>query len=163
MNLIDFTTTWVKAEVLQGRIMLIIGVLVLVAAIAIFRSEHTLLRGMLIPIGLIVLILLGYGGFQVTSRPSHIDKVSQLYNEAPEKALEQELTKAQNDDKTYKTLKKVWVVLIVISALLFLVFSSLYLKGLSIGLIALFLTGLMLDSTLHYRLQIYLEQLEKLS
>ncbi len=162
MNLLDYTSAWVKGEVFQGKIMLLIGVVVLVAAIAIFRSDNSILRGTLIPMILMLLIFFGYGGFQTFSRPGHINKVEELHAENPSEAIKQELTKAQSDDKTYQTLKVVWVILIAVSALLYLVFSTPYLKGLSIGLVGLFLANLLLDSTLHFRLQQYLKGLELL-
>ena len=162
MDLINFTTNWVKGEVLQGKIMLAIGIFILIAAIAILKSEHELLRGMLIPLGLIVLALIGYGSFQTFGRSAHLQKVEKVFNQEPEEAIKQEYTKAQKDHKTYSLLKKVWAVLIVISALLFFVFSSTYLKGLSIGLITLFLTTLLLDSTLHHRLLEYIKGLESI-
>lgn len=163
MNLLDYTNTWVKGEVFQGKIMLVIGVVLLIAGIAIFRSDNTILRGTLIPLGLILLIFFGYGTFQTVSRPSHINKVTAVYNESPDKAIEQEFAKAQKDENSYRILKIVWVVLIVVSAVLFLVFSTDYLKGLSIGLIALFLTTLVVDSVLHHRLLVYFEFLKDLS
>jgi hypothetical protein len=162
MNLLDYTNTWVKGEVFQGKVMLVIGVIVLIAAIAILRSDNSLLRGTLFPLGFIILIFFGYGGFQTFSRPSHINKVTEVYNENPEKAIEQELAKAQKDDRSYRNLKIVWSILIVLASLLFIIFSKDYFKGVSTGLIALFLTTLVVDSTLHYRLKIYLEQLQKL-
>lgn len=162
MNLLDYTDTWVKGEVFQGKIMIIVGLLVLIAGITILRSDHSILRGMLIPMGLMLLIFFGYGGYQTFSRPSHITKVTEIFNESPDKALEQEITKAQKDDKSYRNLRIVWVVLIVLASILYFFVSTDYLKGLSIGLIALFLTTLTVDSVLHHRLKIYLEQLEKL-
>lgn len=162
MNLLDYTTTWIKGEVLQGKIMLAIGVIMLVGAIAIFRSDNTLLRGTLIPMGLILLIFFGYGGFQTFNRPTHIKKVTELFQENPAQAVEQEIAKAEKDHRNYSTLKVVWVVLIVLAAILYVFVSKDYFKGLSIGLIALFLTTLTVDSILHFRLKIYLEQLEKL-
>ncbi len=162
MNLLDFTNIWVKGEVFQGKIMLMIGIAILIATVAIIRADNSVLRGATIPLALIVILLVGYGSFQTFGRPSHANKVTQLYKEAPTKAIEQEYHKALKDDRTYKTLKVVWVILIVVSALLFLVFTTPYLKGLSIGFVALFLTTLTVDFILHYRLTNYLNALKEL-
>lgn len=162
MNMLDYTNAWVKGEVFQGKIMLVIGVILLIAAIAIFRSDNTLLRGTLIPLGLMLLIFFGYGGLQTFSRPAHINKVTEVYNENPDKAIEQEVVKAKKDNKLYRNLKMVWVILIALAAILYIFVSTDYFKGLSIGLVALFLTTLTVDSILHYRLKIYLEHIEKL-
>lgn len=162
MELLELTTNWVKGEVLQGKIMLTIGILLLIGGIYILRSDHEILRGTLIPLGLSVLALIGYGGFQTLGRPAHIPKVTELHAENPQQAIVQEYEKATNDDRVYSTLKIVWPILIVVSVILYFVFSSEYLKGLSIGLMGLFLTILLLDTTLHYRLSFYLEGLSKL-
>ncbi|NNK74515.1 MAG: hypothetical protein HKP42_00480 [Maribacter sp.] len=164
MELLDHTTEWVKGEVFQGKIMLAIGILLLIGGVAILKSDHEILKGTLIPLGLILLLILGYGAMQVFSRPGHVTKVSQVLAENPQDALEQEYNKAMKDDKIYSTLKIVWSILIVIAAGLYLLFpsSSHYLKGLAIGLIGLFLTVLVVDSVLHYRLSIYLKAINGL-
>ncbi len=161
MEFIDYTTNWVKGEVFQGKVMLFIGALVLIAGVAILRGDNSFLRGMLIPMGLVAFALIGYGGFQVVGRPAHLDKVSKIYQESPQKAVEQEYKKAKKDDKTYKNLRVVWAILIIVSAVLYLVVSKDYHKGLSVGLVGMFLSTLLLDSTLHNRLTIYLEGIEK--
>jgi len=162
MNLIEHTTIWVNGEVQQGKIMLGIGILFLAAGVAIFKSEHELLKGSLIPLGLITLMLCGYGGFQIFGRPPHIQKVNELHTENPRRAVEQEIEKAQKDDKIYSTVKKVWIVLIVIVAIVSLFITSDYYRGLLIGLLVMFLSMLIIDTTLHHRLKTYLEALSQL-
>lgn len=136
--------------------MLVIVVILLIATIAINKNDNSLLRGTLIPLWVLLI-----GGSQTFSRLAHINKVADVYVESPDKAIEQEVTKAEKDDKSYRNLKKAWVILIALAAILYIFVSNEYFKGLSIGLIALFLTALTVDSILHYRLKIYLEQLEK--
>ena len=163
MELIDYTNNWVRGEVFQGKVMIGLGILILVAGISIFRSDHEFLRGMLIPLGLILLILIGYGGMQVVVRPNHVEKVQTLMEQSEEKAIDQEYQKAVKDNKAYSTLKPVWAVLIVVSVVLYFIFSTLYLKGLSIGIMGLFMTLLTLDSILQYRLDIYFTALKELA
>ncbi len=160
MDLIQHTQNWVKGEVFQGKIMLAIGFVLLLAFIGILKGDQAILKGMIIPLGLMVLIQLGYGGMQVFYRPTHIGKVEKLIQENPQAALDKELAKAQNDDRVYTMAKRVWPILILLSIVLFFVFSSDYLKGLSVGLMALFMSILILDLVLHYRLETYLRALE---
>ncbi len=157
MELIKYTSEWVKGEIFQGKIMLIIAILFLFASIAILKSNHEILRGTLIPLGVIILLLLGYGGFQTFGRQSYMTKVTTVYKESPEKTIKQEYDKALKDGKIYKILKIVWTILIVISVIVYFVFSKDYFKGFAIGLIELFLITLIVDSMLHYRLEIYLK------
>lgn len=162
MNLLEHTTNWVEGEIVQGKIMFVLGVVVLIGFITIFRSNSALLRGMLVPIGLILLILFGYGGYQIFGRPPHLNMVTDLIEKNPKQAIEQEYKKAEKDDSTYTMLKKVWVTLIVVSAFSYLFFSSNYLHGLSIGLVGLFATTLLVDSILHQRLLSYMKAMEEL-
>lgn len=157
MELLKFTAEWVKGEIFQGKIMLAIGMLLLIGGIAIIKSSHELLQGTLVPLGLILMVFIGYGGFQTFGRQSHITKVSTVHKESPEKAIKQEHDKALRDVRTYKNLKIVWSVLIVLSVIVYFIFSKDYFKGVAIGLIGLFLTTLIVDSILHYRLEIYLK------
>lgn len=162
MELIEHTKIWVNGEVFQGKIMMAMGIALLIAWIAIFRSEHTILKGTIIPGALMLVVFLGYGGMQTFFRPTHVDKVVKLHTESPEKALDQEIKKAVKDEKAYRTLKPIWAGLIVLSVILYFVFPTDYLKGLSLGLIALFFTLVMLDTVLHYRLEVYHEALKGL-
>lgn len=162
MELIKYTSEWVKGEVFQGKIMLVLGCLLLVAGISIFRSNNELMKGMLIPIGLIIFMLIGYGSMQTIVRPKHIHTVSKISSENSKLAIEKELSKAIKDDNTYRILKVVWTICIVVAIILYFIFSQHYYKGLGIGLIGLFLSMLVLDSVLHYRLEVYLKGLKEL-
>lgn len=156
MNLIAHTKEWVNGEVLQGKIMLIIGVLVLVAFIAIIRSQQEFLRGLLIPMGLMLVVFVGYGGFQFFVRPAHLLKVERVFQQNPQNAQSMEYEKAVKDDKAYSTAKKVWPALIVLAAICYFMISKDYFKGMSAGFIGLFLITLIVDSILHNRLLVYL-------
>ena len=163
MDLIQYTSVWAKGDLLQGRIMLSVGILFLIAAVTIITNSHALLKGTLIPMGLAVLILVVYGGFLAFSRSGHLEKTRAVYEENQEQAIQQEYIKAIADNKNYTTLKPIWIGLIIISAILFFVFKTDYLKGLSLGLIGLFFIALIVDSLLHYRLKPYLEILNQLN
>ncbi|MCB9185251.1 MAG: hypothetical protein H6601_00730 [Flavobacteriales bacterium] len=163
MNLIDHTTTWVNGEVLQGKIMLGLGILLLLGSIAIFKSDHELLKGSLIPLALLTAMLCGYGGFQIFGRPPHIQAISEIYSQNPKAAIEKEITKAEKDDGIYGMAKKVWIVLLVIAAIASLFIVSDFYRGLTLGFMVLFLAMLIIDTTLHHRLQAYLEALKQLT
>lgn len=163
MNVTEYAAHWVRGEVFQGKIMLSIGILVLLVAIAIFRSQHELLKGMLVPMALMMIIMLGYGSFLTFGRPAHLPKVAAVYQQNPEKAVQMELEKSLKDHKTYSSLKIVWPILLVLSVLFYLFVSQEWYKGLGIGLAALFVVALLVDSLLHYRLEVYMKALSSLA
>ena len=162
MDFIQQLQVWAKGDALQGKIMLGIGIVLAIGLIFILRSDQPMLRGMLIPIGLLLIANLGYGGFLTFSRPSHIQSTIELYNQNPVQAVNKELAKAETDHKSYSTLKPIWVVLIVVAIVLYFVLSGAYYKGLSIGLAGMFLGTLLIDGFLHQRLKPYLEVLREL-
>jgi len=157
MELIQYTSEWVKGEVNQGKIMLILGVVLLIISFFIFKNTNEILRGMLIPFGLILLMFFGYGGYQIFSSPNKLTKVTESYKENAKDTIQNEYEYAQKGDKTFSLLKPIWALLIVAAVALYFIVSKDYFKGLAIGLIALFLTILIVDSILHYRLKTYLK------
>lgn len=161
-DLITHTTQWAKGDLLQGRIMFAIGLLLLIAAIAILRSNHDFLKGTLIPLGLLLIVLVGYGGFLAFTRGGHIQKVETLAQSSPAEAVKTELEKANRDHKAYSMAKKIWPVLIILVAGLYYVLPTDFLKGLSVGFIGLFLALIFVDVLLHHRLTPYRDALLEL-
>jgi len=157
MQLIQYTSEWIKGEVNQGKILIILGVVLLIISFFIFKNTNEILRGMLIPFGLILLMLFGYGGYQIFSSPNKLTKVTDSYKENAKNTIQKEYEYAQKGDKSYTQLKPIWAFLIVVSVALYFIFSKDYFKGLAMGLMVLFLTTLILDSVMHYRLKTYLK------
>jgi Ca2+/H+ antiporter len=146
MEFTDYTNTWAKGEVLQGKIMIAIGIFLSVAFISIYRSEHQLLRGSLIPLGLLLAILLGYGSFILYSRPAHAKEIIQLYQKNPNEAVKQETTKHINDNKAGKLLIRIYPILMLISVIAFIFVSASYYKGMALGFVLLFVSMFIIDN-----------------
>jgi hypothetical protein len=163
MDLIKHTANWANGDAFQGKLMLAVGVVTLISVILIVRGENPILKGMLIPLGLIVLIGLGYGGFLSFSRPGHLVEVQKMYQNNPQQVISQELVKAERDNKNYTMIKKIWPILIAIAALLLYFLHGDYARGILIGLLMVFVFGLILDTFLHQRLQPYLNVLQELN
>lgn len=147
MNFIEYTNTWVKSEVTQGRIMVGIGIFLLFAFYCIFRSQNELLRGSLIPLGLLLLVLIGYGGYILYSRPSHAKESIVFYKKSTKEAVEKEKAKHLNDNKTGNMLLRyVYPILIIISALALLIVQHPYYKGMTLGFVLLFVATYIIDN-----------------
>ncbi len=146
MEFTDYTNAWAKSEVLQGKIMIAIGIFLSVAFIAIYRSENQLLRGSLIPLGLLLAILLGYGSFILYSRPAHAKEIIQLYQKNPKEAVKQETAKHINDNKAGKLLIRIYPILMLISVISFIFVSASYYKGMALGFVLLFVAMFIIDN-----------------
>ena len=158
--MLEYTEKWAKGDSAQGKYMMEIGAVVLIMLVFILRDDNPLLRGALIPLGLIVLILLGYGGFLTFGRPAHLKRVIREYETSPDQVKAKELAKAATDHRAYTRFKKIWPVLIFLSGVGYFLVSTEYYKGLCLGLAVLFLSVLILDITLHKRLTPYYEHLK---
>jgi hypothetical protein len=146
MDFIEYANSWAKSEVTQARIMIGIGVLLLVAFIGIIKSENELLRGSLIPMGLLLIILLGYGSYILYSRPAHVKESIAFYQQSDKEAIVKEQTKHINDNKAGKTLLKIYPILMLVSIIALLFISSPYYKGMAVGFTVLFIATFIIDS-----------------
>jgi hypothetical protein len=162
MDFIQQLHIWIKGETMQGKVMVIIGTLLLVAIIFIIRSDNALLRGMLIPIIVITAINLGYGGYTLTTRPKTSVKMESQFRQNPKQTLEKEHARVEANCNGFNPFKKTWAIMIIVSAILFFIFRNDYFKGLSLGLTGMFLGTLLIDSFLQNRLKLYLIALQSL-
>jgi len=162
MDFIEYANNWAKSEVTQGQIMIAIGVLILLALIGILKSDIVFLKGATIPIGLILVILIGYGGYILYSRPAHAKESIDLYQKSEKEAIEQEIVKHTNDNKAGKTLMKIYPILAIVSLLLLMFIPSPYYKGMAVGFGFLFLMTYVIDNGFVSRSDAFLEFLNEL-
>ena len=164
MDFIEYTNTWAKSEVTQGRIMIGIGILLLLTLYAIFRSQNELLKGALIPLGLLVVVLIGYGGYILSSRPAHAKSSIASYQSAEKEAIAKEKEKHINDNKAGKTLIRfVYPGLMLLSIVALFFVSTPYYKGMALGFILLFVSTYIMDSGFVSRSDAFLDFLGTLS
>ncbi len=146
MDFIEYTQNWAKSEVLQGRIMIGVGVVLLIGFISILRSNHELLRGSVIPLGILIAIFIGYGGFILYSRPAHAKESIALYQKSDIEALEKEREKHINDNKAGNTLLKfVYPGMILAGLALLILAASPYFKGMGLGFALLGIAAYVMD------------------
>lgn len=164
MEFIDYLNNWVKGEALQGRIMIGIGALLLFVFYSIIRSHNELLKGSLIPLGLLLLVLIGYGSYILSSRPAHAKQSIELYQQSKVEALEKEQIKHINDNRVGRTLMTYVYPGFIFLSLLLLVFASTpYYKGLAIGLILLFSATYIIDNGFVSRSDAFINYLQALN
>jgi hypothetical protein len=145
MDIITHTTQWVHGEVLHGKITIVLSIIFAIALVYFLNFQQFFHKGLMIPFALYLMVLLGYGLFQVTQRPAHIETVSQGMQLNSKETIATELEKAQKDHKTYSIVKVVWVAMIVILGLLFFIIKPDFWKGISMGFIFFFVGMLIFD------------------
>ncbi len=159
MNFIEYTNTWAKNEVLQGRIMIGIGILVIIAFFGIIRSENELLRGAIIPFGILVVALVGYGSYILYSRPAHAAESIAQFEKSKAEAIVLEKEKHINDNKAGKTLMKIYPILAILSLTVLFFGVPGYYKGMVIGFALLFISFYVIDNGFISRSDAFLEYL----
>jgi len=147
MDFIEYTNNWAKSEVTQGRIMIGISIVLLFVLYYLFRSQNELLRGTLMPLGLLLIVLVGYGSYILYSRPAHAKESITQYQQSKKETIEKEKTKHINDNKAGKMLiKYVYPILMLVSVLALLLVPNQYYKGMALGFLLLFVSTYIMDN-----------------
>lgn len=158
MEFIQLLQTYSKSDISQGKWMIGIAILIILpACILIIRAGNSLQKGMLIPLVLLFLMNVTYGGYLLFSKPKHLEQTEKKFQFNPQETVASELAKIQAEDKSYTTTKLVWAGLLIVSVLCYFIFRKEYLQGLSLGFSLMFTGMLLIDVFLHTRLKSYLE------
>lgn len=162
MDFIKQLNNWVKGDVIQGKIMIGFVLFFLFPAVIIsIRSQNILIKGMFIPLSLLLVINLTYGGYLLLTKTKTTKEIEMGYAKNAKQTLEKELASTEKSNKSYTTFKNIWASLIIISVLLYFISNKDYLKGLSLGFIFMFFALLAVDTHFHSRLKIYYSFLQK--
>jgi len=162
MDFVEYANSWARSEVTQGQIMIGFGVLLVVSIVGILKSEVELLRGTLLPLGLFVVLLIGYGAFILYSRPAHAKQSITLYQKSTSEAIEREIDKHVNDNKAGNMLMKIYPILAILALTGVMFIPSPYYKGMCLGFAVLFIGIYFIDNGFVTRSDAFLEFLDKL-
>ncbi|MCS4304918.1 hypothetical protein [Chryseobacterium sp. BIGb0232] len=154
--------SWANGDAEQGKWMLSFSVLLVLLFILVLRSENTLLRGMMIPIFLLLVLNTCYGTYLVMNRIRYAAEINQKFKKDAQKTVAAEYRKTKNDEKSYTVFRIVWAMLTIISLILCFIFTADYYRGLSLGFTGLFFGLLCIDTFLHYRISLYFADLQSL-
>lgn len=163
MNFLQSLQTWAKGDMQQGRWMIGLAIVILLPFIVfLFKNNQSLQKGIALPICLLLLVSIGYGGYVWYSRAQHISHAEKQFQRSPKQTFDVEVQKIKADDKSFSALKYAWGAGIIFFVALYFFLSKDYYKGLSLGFALLFFGFLLIDSFFHQRLKVYLETLQKI-
>lgn len=163
MDLLKHTISWVQGDIMQARVMLIIGLLLLIAYVFIWKSSDAMLRGMIIPLSLVLLLLIGAGLAFPSARKKQLQKVELSIKENPDQAIKLEKERILKDKNAYLKFFIVWSIIITAGIVLFFLTQSPYSKGLALGILFFALSAFMVDGFLQQRSANYFKQIELLT
>lgn len=157
MDLIQHLQTYTKEDISQGKWMIAISILIIFPiCILLIKTSNSLQKGMLIPLGFLFLMNVGYGGYLLVSKPKHLQQTEKSFQIKSKETIENEVAKIKANDKNYTMIKYVWAGLLFVSVICFFVFNKEYFKGLSLGFAIMFMGMLLIDAFLHHSLKLYL-------
>lgn len=161
----DFTQhlqVWSKGDIIQGKCMIGIALfIILPICVLLIKSGNPLQRGMIIPLGILFLLNVGYGGYLLFSRTKHLEQTERT-SPLNSQTIESEIAKIEADGKSYILTKYFWCSLLILSAIFFFIFTKDYFRGISLGLAIMFFGMLLIDVFLHDRLKLYLTALNEI-
>lgn len=160
--MLESTAKWVGGEIVQGKVMLAVGIILLVACVFLWQSGSALHRGVAIPLAIVMLVNLGYGGYILQARPALLEQATQTYQQEPATIIAAETERAANEIKAYSQLKYVWVGLAVVSALSLFLWTPSFIYGIALGMLILAVSGMTIDSFLLKRISSYSEEITNL-
>lgn len=157
MDFIQNLNTWIKGDLQQGKWMIAIAVFILLPTFTLLlKSIHSLQKGVAIPIILLMLMNIFYGGYLLFSKPKYAIERTAQFQIYAEETIKNEVVKIKANDKSYRLTKYVWASLLCVSVVCFFIFKKEYLQGLSLGFAVMFLGMLLIDVFLHQRLAKYM-------
>ncbi len=159
MKFEDAIEKWLKGELIQSRIMIFFGVLMLATTIYCFMSDNAVFSGMLIPTGLATVVTLGYGSFMSFQRSGLVKGIIESYNSDATKGLEAEINRLSGQHKTYSVAKYIWAVLVGVGIGTYFVAGDPYWRGVALGVILMGITVYLVDHFLHERVKEYWQQI----
>lgn len=162
MDFIQLTTSWHKGEVLQGKIMLGTGIVLLIVSILIYKYGESFYKGMIVPMLFVVLIMIGYGGYQIGKRAKELTHRIEAFQNDPNEIVNAEIERSEKEDKQYARLIIIWSTMLIVASLIHFFVGKTFYKGLALGFVFLALSGLLIDNALHKRVVNYGRDLEKL-
>ncbi|GAA5089343.1 hypothetical protein GCM10023210_14050 [Chryseobacterium ginsengisoli] len=133
--------------------------IILPICVFLFKNGHSLQKGMVIPLFLLFLMNIGYGGYLLSSKSKYVENMENQFQLDAQRTVKNEVITIKTDDKSYTLTKYVWTGLIIISLVCFFIINKEYYQGLSLGFAIMFLGMLLIDTFLHQRLKLYLTAL----
>ena len=151
MDLLQHIQEWAEGELMQAKIMIVISIMLLIATFFLYKSDNEMVNGMLIPMGLTIIVLLGYGGFMFQDRNKRISKIENEYEQTSAVSISKEERKIEEGIASCKITIRVWYALIVVGICLFFFFNQPYYKGVGLGVAFLGIAFLLMDVSIDKR------------
>lgn len=159
MRLTDHAAKWVGGEILQGKIMMLFGMIFIIACYLIWKSGGDFAKGMAMPMVPVIVLFIGYGGWLNIKRPQQLDELAKAYEKNPELTQTSEEKRALKEKQAYLKYKILWGIVLPAGLALLLLIPITYFKGVALGLLVFGVSALTVDTLLEKRIAAYYENI----
>lgn len=165
MNLIDFTTNWIKGELFEAKLILSFGLLTIVAGLLFWKIGTTPnAKALLFPLIIVGMVYSAVGGGMLVSNQKRLVELPQSYSQNKAEFAQLEKKRVEDFQYQYKISKIVATICFALTILIFWFTKNPTWQGIGIALAIFGLAGLVVDSFSEERANIYYSKiLETLS
>lgn len=162
MELIHHTLNWVKGEILEAKIMAIVGAVMILCAILFWKFGITpYAKSMVIPLLVVGTIPLVFGISGAISNQNNIQHYEKAWEQNEEEFIQSEKQRVESFDNIFKYSYPFAIICTIGGAILFFLVSTPNLKAISLALMMLGLMAYMIDHFAAERADIYLKHIEE--
>ncbi|QBQ41624.1 hypothetical protein E2P86_10885 [Sphingobacterium psychroaquaticum] len=162
MNLIDYTTNWIKGELFEARLIVAFGILTITAGFLFWKIGTTPnAKALLIPLLVVGTIYSAIGGGMLYSNPKRMIELPQKYERDKIEFTKSEKKRVDDFQYGYKVSKIVATIFFTLTLIIFWTTKNPIWMGIGIALTYFALAGLVIDYFSQERAAIYYSQILK--
>lgn len=162
MNLIDYTTNWIKGELFEAKLIVTFGVLTIIAGFLFWKIGTTAhAKALFIPLIVVGAIYSAIGGGMLYSNPKRMIELPQSYQQNKAEFAKSEKNRVDDFQYGYKISKIVATVFFALTLIIFWTTKNPTWMGIGIALSYFAIAGLVVDYFSQERADIYYNEILK--
>lgn len=162
MNLIDYTTNWIKGELFEARLIVAFGIMSIIAGFLFWKIGTTSnAKALFIPLIVVGAIYSTIGGGMLYSNPKRMIELPQKYGQDKIGFAKSEKKRVDDFQYGYKVSKIVATIFFVLTLIIFWTTKNPTWMGIGIALAYFALAGLVVDYFSQERANIYYSEILK--
>lgn len=162
MNLIDYTTNWIKGELFEAKLIVAFGILTLIAGFLFWKTGTTPnAKALFFPFIMVGAIYSAIGGGMLYSNPKRMIELPQKYEQDKTAFAKSEKKRVDDFQYGYKVSKIVATIFFTLTLIIFWTTKNATWMGIGIALTYFALAGLVIDYFSQERADIYYSEILK--
>ncbi|MGJ1265624.1 hypothetical protein ACR78F_03875 [Sphingobacterium spiritivorum] len=156
MNLLDYTTNWIKGELFEAKLIVAFGIITIMAGFLFWKTGETLnAKALFIPLLVVGAIYSAIGAGMLYSNPKRMIELPQSYQQDKVEFAKLEKKRVNDFQYGYKVSKIVATIFFALTLIIFWTTKNPTWMGIGIALTYFALAGLVVDYFSQERADIY--------